>query len=184
MTTDQLFTWPNVRGIVKTSHSPPVEAIEREARSAAHAEGLAAGLAEGRRQAEAELVRARKELDALRTALESRADRLAEDYAHRLAPFMLDCFEALLGASAKVCPEVFANLLRSCLDVGGGGEVVTVSAHPELAKALSASLDQAVEPDPQLAPWTVVVSGDRLDWSASVKEEFRQLLEQALDHPG
>lgn len=180
----QVFTWPNVRGQDKSLPSPSFEALEQEARrngfAKGHAEGLQQGLAEGRRQAAEESAAMQAALVALRNSLEEASRSFDAEASQAIARFMLDAFAALVGASARLTPEVFAGLIDKARSVAGGEGSLQLVAHPDLATTLSGRFDCVIGADPGLAPGTVIACSGNHQWMASLLAEFESLLEQAL----
>lgn len=183
-TVKQVYTWPNVRGQEKRLAGPSAEDIEKHAREAGfargHAEGLEKGLAEGRRQAATELAGVRSALDTLQASLERRSHGLDAEQAAEVAAFILDAFMALVGASARMTPEVFTGLLTEARRASEEGDSVRIEAHPELATALQGRVGFPVESNDTLAPGEIITRTQGGRWSASLRNEFSQLLEQAL----
>jgi flagellar assembly protein FliH len=181
---EQVYTWPNVRGQEKRLGGRSADEIERNARETGfaqgHAEGLEKGLVEGRRQAEAEMAGVRAALDALRVSLERRSRGMDEQQSGDLAAFLLDSFAALVGASARITPEVFTGLLCEARRTPEDDQTVRIEAHPELAMALNGRVGFTIEANGALAPGEIVTHTATGRWSASLQNEFRQLLEQAL----
>ena len=173
---DHLFTWPSVRSAGQLVRAPSLETIEREAREAARAEGLA----EGRRQAEVELGRKLKELGALQQALERHRRELDSRQTEEIADFIRATFETLLGTVLRIAPEVFKDLLHNALAGLPADIEVEITAHPELAAALTDLLGRPIQADATLAPFSVHVSSRTVGWSADPLAEFRVLLEQGM----
>ena len=188
MTTEQVFTWPNVRGQDKRLPVPSFDDLAAQARKdgfgKGHAEGLARGLEEGRLQAAAEAAEQRTALQAALAALASQAALLDERGTEQVARFVLDAFAALVGASARLTPDVFAGLMGDVLRARKPGDTLRIEAHPELVPAIRAALgddpEQPVEANPALGAGEVVARSAAGGWHAALADEFRVLLEQAL----
>jgi len=149
-------------------------------RAEGHAEGLAAGLAEGRRQAAEEFAELRTAVLELKQNVEIRSRGLDQQSSRAMASFVLEAFTSLVGAAARITPEVFASLLTQARQAAGSSEPFRIEADPELAGALTERLGFTVESNPSLDPGTVLTQTPTGEWSASLFAEFRQLLEQAL----
>ena len=174
--TSQLFTWPNVRTGNALVHVPSFEEMEREARERACAEGLA----EGRRQAEQELARKVKELQAMRAALEAHRLVLDARQVASLAEFVRSVFESLLGATLRIEPEAFCTLLQTAIDDLPKNSTLSIRAHPELASALMQTMEVTVQADATLGPFSVHVDSDPSSWVIDLVGEFECLLQQGM----
>lgn len=174
--TSQLFTWPNVRTGNALVHVPSFEEMEREARERARAEGLA----EGRRQADQELARKVKELQAMREALEAHRLVLEARQVASLAEFVKSVFESLLGATLRIEPEVFCTMLQKAIDTLPKNTTLSIRAHPELASVLMQTLEVTVQADATMGLFSVHVDSDHSSWVLDLVAEFECLLQQGM----
>lgn len=174
--TNQLFTWPSVRPDARPVATPSFEELERLARESARIEGLA----EGRRQAELELAPKIKAVQLLQQSLEQHRLQLAEQQVTGLVEFVEGAFEALLGTTLRVDPEVFKTMLQKAIDDLPASGTLSIRAHPELAHLLAPLMGREVAQDASLSPYAVQVDSDRASWSADPIAEFKCLLEQSL----
>ena len=139
------------------------EAVRTAAAEAGRREGRAQGLADGRREAEAQVAGRLAEAEGLRRRAARERLQVLEALAGDVARLALDIAAQVLQREVEQSPEEVVALARRLLPRTAGVPVLRV--HPSLAPVLEAEAsslgrDATVRADPSVAPGGLVVEGE------------------------